>query len=62
MTVADSSRGLTSLLGRSYHVLGYAMTGNLAKTQKILQSYEGLPDDAQPCVTLEAVSFIKVNA
>ncbi|XP_072023157.1 small ribosomal subunit protein mS27-like [Amphiura filiformis] len=59
MTVADASRGQTTLLGRSYHVLGYAMTGNLNKTLRILQSVESEGDEAQPCIVQEAVDKLK---
>ncbi|XP_072037951.1 LOW QUALITY PROTEIN: small ribosomal subunit protein mS27-like [Amphiura filiformis] len=62
MTLADASRGKQrsgTLLGRSYHVLGYAMAGNLSKTLRILQSVESEGDEAQPYIVQEAVDKLK---
>ncbi|XP_071844233.1 small ribosomal subunit protein mS27-like [Apostichopus japonicus] len=59
MTLADATRDNSSCLSRSYHVIGYCMTGNIKPISKILDHWLSGSSEDDKIVTQEAVDHLK---
>ncbi|XP_071794928.1 small ribosomal subunit protein mS27-like [Asterias amurensis] len=57
MTFADATRGQTSLLSRSYHIIGLSMAGRYKEVAQVLQSVAD--GNKEPCVVNEVIERLQ---